>query len=106
MGVDPVREVLGQACFGVGVIGGPHTGDKDLGYADSSAARVGNRHCHAAVVDKELFACAVVLTHDRVQFTAPLPIEMTELAVLISLGLLGFIFMPQQHEGHPLTLEL
>src|SRR6056297_1613542 len=89
MGVDPVRQVLTQACFGVGVIGSPHTGDKDLGLGGGAAAGIGNRHGHAAVVDKELFSCPVVLAHDRVQFIAQLAIEMKALAVLISLGALG-----------------
>jgi hypothetical protein len=54
----PVRHRLAGRCVGKGVAGGAHCGDEDVG---SSA--VGQCDCRAGVVDEQLLAGAVDLSH-------------------------------------------
>ena len=77
-----------------------------MGLTALAVFRIGNRHGHATVVDKQLFACPMILAHDRIKLTAPLTVEVAELAVLIAIRILGFILMLQEHEGDTLSFEL
>ena len=51
-------------------------------------------------------ACLVHLTHADPQGAGPTAVEFTKMAVTIALRMLGLIFLPEQHQGHPFALQL
>jgi hypothetical protein len=56
-------------------------------------------------VGEELLAGAVLLLHDHIDGTAKRPVEEAELAVLVAVGVLLFVFEPQEQQGHPLAAQ-
>lgn len=56
----------------------------------------------AAVVDEELVAGAMLLAHRDVELLMPEGIALTEVAVLIAVGLPLLVLLPQEHEGQVL----
>jgi hypothetical protein len=105
LGPDPVGETLAPSRFGEGRGGGAQDGDEDRGIADFPREGMDDRHRLASIVDKECLARAVALPHDQIEFPSPLAIGFTELAVLEAIGGAGFVFLPQQEQGDPLTFE-
>ena len=63
-------------------------------------------HRLPGIIDKQFFADAVLLTHDRIDLLGPLTVQMTKLAVLVALGMQLFMFLPQQHEGDTFEPQL
>jgi hypothetical protein len=59
-----------------------------------SGVAICDGNSHAAVIDKQLLSRPVILPHDRVELIAPLPVKVTELAVLIALRVMGLVFLP------------
>jgi hypothetical protein len=64
----------------------------------------------AGIIDEELFPRPMFLPETDVDFLEPLAIEFTELAVLVSVGVLLLIFVPEELEGDafpfPLPVDL
>jgi hypothetical protein len=60
----------------------------------------------AGVIDEELFSCEVFLPEGDIEFFHPVAIEEAELAVLIPLGVILSVLVPQQLEGDRLPLQL
>ncbi len=62
------------------------------------------------IIDEELFPRPMFLPETDVDFLEPLAIEFTELAVLVSVGVLLLIFVPEELEGDafpfPLPVDL
>jgi hypothetical protein len=54
--------------------------------------------------DKQFLSCPVILAHSHIEPIAPLPVLITELAVLIAMGF-GPCTHTTEHEGHALALE-
>ena len=103
---NPVRQRLREARLRVGVIRGAQHGDEDLGYAQLAAARIDDRHRVAAIVEKQLLAGAVHLTHRAFERLAKLPVVEAELAVAVgATGVRGVILLPQQRKGDALAFE-
>jgi hypothetical protein len=65
-----------------------------------------NRHRLSGVIDKQFLAGTMFLAHDRIDLMGPLTVQMTKLAVLIALGVLLFMFLPQQHQSDTFVPQL
>ena len=99
----PVGQGLGPGRLGEGVVRRPEHGDEDLRVAQLPGDGVHDRYALASVVDEQLLAGAVGLAHHHVDAPAPHTVALAELAVLQSLGMLGFVLLPQQRQGDPWT---
>ena len=60
----------------------------------------------AGIIDEEFFAGTVFLAETDVELLGPLAIEFTELAVLVSVGVGFFIFVPEELKGNPFSFSL
>jgi hypothetical protein len=58
------------------------------------------------VIDEELLSRLVVLAKGDVEGPEPRPVSETELAVLIAVGVILPVFLPQTLKGHMLSREL
>ena len=64
-----------------------------------------DRYRHTGIVHKQLLTGFMLLTHDRIDMSGPLTVEVTKLAVLIAVGVNGFVFLPQQVQGNAFSFE-
>jgi hypothetical protein len=76
MRTNPVGQCLRPARLGVGVAGGAHHRDEDLGLPDLAAAAVDQLHRLPGIVDEHALAGAMRLPHRRRQPTLPSAIEL------------------------------
>lgn len=61
---------------------------------------VDHRHRLTSVVDEQLLADAMLLTHHHIQFALPGPVVLTEPAVLKALRLAQAVLLPEQRQSH------
>lgn len=90
----------------VGVAAGAKGRDEDRSLGDLAGLRVDDVRGLPSVVDEQLLAGTVVLAHYHIEGLAPLPIARAELGVLVPVGVLRLVLLPQQHERDALALEL
>jgi hypothetical protein len=57
------------------------------------------------IVNKELFSSPIFLTEIRVKSLGPLVVQVTELAVLVTLGIGLPIFVPKELKGYSFPLQ-
>ena len=57
------------------------------------------------IIDKQLFAGAMILAHDAIQRAGPMPVALTEPAVLIAFRVPCPVLLPEQEQGHVLKPE-
>jgi len=106
VGADPVRQPLAPGGFDVGVVAGPQHRHEDLRLAHLPGAPVHHRHRLPGIVHEQFLARHIVLAQHRLQGTLPAPVELTELAVLIAVGVGRPILLPEQPQGHPFAAQL
>ena len=61
---------------------------------------IDHRHRLAGIVDEQLLADAVLLTHHHVQLALPGSVVLTEPAVLKALRLAQAVLLPEQRQGY------
>ena len=106
MGADPLRQGLRPARLGVGIAGGTQHSDEHLGSANLAGQRVDHIDRSAGIIDEHLVASDVGLPHRRLLPPQPIPVMVTVTAVTKAIGRSGFVFLPQQCQGHIPTAEL
>jgi hypothetical protein len=110
MRADPIRQALGQRRLGVGVAGGAHRRDEDLGRPDLAAAAVDQIDALAGVIDEHALAGRMGLPHCRRQTAFPGAVKLAPAAVAVAAGLPLPILLPQQHQGDarpaPLVMDM
>ena len=106
MRADPVGQRLRPARFGIGVAGGAHHRDEDLGCPDLAGASVVQFDSLPGIVDEHAFAGRVRLPHGRRQPALPTAIELTPAAVAVAAGLPLPVLLPQQRQGDTGTAQL
>jgi hypothetical protein len=103
---DPIGQLLAPGRLGVGEVGSAEHGDEDLGLPNLTGRQVDYLDGLAGVVDEQLVAGDVVLSHHRGQPPPPELIELAESAQPVAVGLLDPVFLPQQAQGHARPLQL
>ena len=103
---DPVRQPLAPGRFAVRQVTGAQCGDKDLCLADLTGLAIQDLHGLTGIVDKELLAGAVFLTHHRVDCAPPPFVLLTKPAVLAPLWMLFFVLLPEQGQGYAFMPQL
>lgn len=89
------------------VLRGAHAGDKDLRGAYLAGRHVDDGGGVAAVVDEQLLAGAVHLTHRARKATSVPVIALAVLAIPVgSLTVRGAVLLPQELQRHAFALEL
>ncbi len=106
MGAEPVRQRLRHGSVGIGVGAGTQYRHKDLSLLHLPGYRIGERYRLPAVIDKELLAGYIVLTHAAISMTEEFPIKFAVLGVLVSCRVGRLVLIPQKSKGCPFTLHL
>ena len=72
------------------------------------AGAVGEPDGGAGVVDEQLLAGPVHLAHRALQLLGEAAVVLAELGVTVGLlpGMIGAVFLPQQHQRHALAAQL
>ena len=104
MGLNPGGEILREGGFGKGIIAGPQGGHKDLGLMDLSGLGIGDLHGLPGIIDEELFSGPIFLAKAGIELFGPLMVEAAELTVLVPLGILLLVFMPEKLKGDAFLL--
>ena len=99
MRADPVGQRLRPARLGIGVAGGAHHRDEDLGLPDLAAAAVDQLDGLPGIVDKHALAGRMRLAHRRRQPALPGAVQLAPAAVAVAVGFGLPVFLPQQHQG-------
>ena len=104
--VAPVHELLAAQRLGVEVARSAEHRDEQLGpEAHREITLVVDGNGESGKVDEHLLAGLVVLAHRHVELLAPVAIELTELAVFVTVGVELLVLDPEQHERHALLGE-
>lgn len=82
MPCDPGTQALSGVGLGEGVVTGGQHGDEELCLLDLTGGAIDHRHGLPDKVNLHAFSGAVGLTQDHVQLAPPLPVALTELAVV------------------------
>ncbi len=80
----PVRQRLRPRCFGVSVVRCTNDGDINLGFSELASGLVNDGHTGPAVIEKQLLACHMDLTHRELEMATPFAIEHAKLWVAIT----------------------
>ncbi|MNN54866.1 hypothetical protein D3C81_1697060 [compost metagenome] len=67
---------------------------------DLAGQPVDDRHRLAGIVDEQLFARTMFLTHDHIDLGGPEAVLLAEPAVLETLRMAESIFLPKQSQRH------
>lgn len=94
MGADPIGQTLRPRRLGIGRVGSAQASDEERGCADFPREGIDDRPRLAGLVDKECLARPVALSHDQIELPRPLPIRLTQLAVLEAIGGAGLVCLP------------
>src|SRR6185369_17566824 len=107
MGVDPVRERLRPTRMRKSEARCAEYGDKDLHLVDFAGQPVDDdRNSIASVIDKQPLAGRVRLPHRRRQLRFKAAIELAKPRIAVTAGIGGDIFIPDDHQGDVLALQL
>lgn len=106
MRLDPVRQGLRPGGFSIGEARRPEDGDKDLRPPRLAGQPVDHhRHRITRIVDEQLLAGCVGLTHRHRQPGFPGAVKLAEPAVAVSVRMLGDVFIPHDRQRHVLALQ-
>jgi hypothetical protein len=105
MRTDPVGQRLRPGRLGIAIAGSAQGGDEDLGRANLAGKAVDHLHRGAGVIDEQLLADDMGLTHGRVEPAAPIPVEIAKPAVAVTPGMNRAVFLPQQRHSDAGPLE-
>jgi hypothetical protein len=100
MAGDPVRDLLRAGGLGVGVVRGAQDGDKELDLEHLAGGGVDELRLLAGVVNEALLAGAVELPHGQAAPLEPPPVDLAELGVAVSGGMLLEVLEVEQFERH------
>ena len=70
-------------------------GDKDLGLVHLAGLWINHLRRNAGVIDEHLLASHMALAHGHIELTLPGEVQGTKLALAITVGMVGPIFLPQ-----------
>lgn len=70
-----------------------------------AACRVVNADGVAGKIDEQFFSRLVCLAHGDIESFYPCPVSQAELAVLVTVGVLSAVFVPEELERHVLPQE-
>lgn len=101
MRAQPDRQLLRPGGFGKGIAGGAEHCDEHLCLADLAAAPLDHRHRLPGVIDEQLLADTVLLTHRHVQLALPGSVVIAEPAVLEALRLAQAVLSCQSSANTP-----
>jgi hypothetical protein len=104
MGLNPGGQILREGGLRKGIIAGSQGCDKDLDLVDFSGLRVCHLHGLSSIVDKEFLSGPVFLAKAGIELFGPVVVEATKLTVLVPLGILLLVFMPEKLKGDALLL--
>ena len=94
--LQPAFKPLASTGFDIGVIRGSQCRDEDLRRSHFASIRINDRNRWAAVIDKELVTCDMVLAHTAFLSPQPASILFAKLSVTIGTGLiLSVVLLPQ-----------
>jgi hypothetical protein len=97
VGANPAGQFLTLRGFGEGVVAGAQNGHEEGSLVEGLARpRIMNRDLVAGVVDKHLFARAMLVPQDHIQSPRPLAIPFAESAVAVAFRICFPILFPQQ----------
>lgn len=98
----PVGHRFARRGAGVGIAGGAQGGHEDVG-----PAAIGQADGRTVVIDEQLLASTVDLTHQALELPSKAPVILAVLGVGIgvSLGMVGAILFPQQHQRYALATQ-
>ena len=107
MGVDPVGQRLRPARMRKSEARRAEHGDEDLRLADFAGQPVDDdRNPIAGVIDEQPLAGRVRLPHRRRQLRFKAAIELAKPRIAVAAGIGGDIFIPDDHQGDVLALQL
>jgi hypothetical protein len=104
MGLNPGGEILREGGFCKGIIAGSQSRHKDLSRVDLSSLRIGDLHRLPGIIDKEFLSGPIFLVEAGIELFGPLVVEAAKLTVLVPLGTLLLVFMPEKLKGDSLLL--
>ena len=84
----------------------PRTATKIWQSCTSPRGSINDRNRLAAVINKQLLSCVVDLAHGDIELFCIGAVEVTELAILVALGILRFVLVPEKHQGDALSGKL
>ena len=102
---QPVHLGFTRRGAGIGVVRGPQRRDEDMRPADLAGGWVDHRQGRAGVVDEQLLAGPVLLTHRALERAGVAAVVLDELGVAVGrlLGMGGDVLLPQQLQGDALA---
>ena len=107
MGVDPVGQRLRPARVRKSEARRAEHGDEDLRLAHFAGQPVDDdRHAVAGVIDEQPLAGRMRLPHRRRQLRFKAAIEFAKPRIAVTAGIGGDIFVPDDHQGDVLALQL
>ena len=107
MGVDPVGKRLRPARMRKSEARRAEHRDKDLHLVDFAGQPINNdRNPIAGVIDEQTLAGRVRVSHRRRQLRFKAAIELAKPRIAVTAGIGGDIFIPDDHQGDVLALQL
>ena len=107
MGVDPVGERLRPTRLGEGEARRAQNGDENLRHADFAGEPINDdRNAVAGVIDEQPLAGGVRLPHRHRQRLFEGAIQLAKPRVAVAARIGGDVFVPQDHQGDVLALQL
>jgi hypothetical protein len=104
VGLNPGREILREGGLREGIIAGPQGGHEDVGRVDLSGLGIGDLQGLAGIVNGELLSGPIFLAQARIELFSPLMVETAKLTILVALGELLLVFVPEKLKGDALLL--
>ena len=106
LGVDPVRQLLAQAGPGKSVIGRAENSDEDLGAVLLTCRGIDDRDGMTGVIGLHHRAGLMTVAISGADPVLELAVALAEPGVTIAVGMRRPVFLPEQHQRHPLALHL
>jgi hypothetical protein len=82
-----------------GVIGSTEDSDEDLGLANLTGVSINHWHSLASVINEQLLASTMFLTHDHIDLACPYTVMLAVPTVLEAFGVAEAILLPEQGQG-------
>src|SRR5450830_657216 len=101
-GFKPVNHGLAGRGTGECIAGSAHCSDEDVG-----TTTIGQCHGGAGEINEQLLTCAMDLPHRAFELFGKAAVMHTELGIAVGLtvGVIGTVLFPQQHQRHALTAQ-
>ena len=93
---NPGAQILIPGGFGIGVVAGAQDGNEDGRFLDRPGLGIDDRDGVSRIIDKQFFSGAVLLPQHQIQLAGPLLIQLTEPAVLVTVGIGLLVLLPNQ----------